>query len=111
MVKEYSIFDSISKHVIKKFNRLKDEWKAATKDSYSSSTRDLCTEPSYQHIIGMGPVAVPLILRELETEVDHWHWALNAITEENPVPAGDEGKLSKMTEAWLKWAEEKGCYK
>ena len=108
---KHSIFNYISKHVVEKFNRLRDRWKADTKDSCSSSTKDLCVEPSYQHIIGMGPVAVPLILRELELENDHWYWALNAITEENPVPAEDRGDLNKMKEAWLKWAKEKGCYK
>ena len=48
---------------------------------------------SYQKIIGMGPAVVPLILSELETEPDHWFWALEAITDENPVSESDAGDV------------------
>ena len=40
----------------------------------------------YQQIVGMGMIAVPLILEELHREPDQWFWALECITEENPVP-------------------------
>lgn len=42
--------------------------------------------PSCQRIIGMGPVVVPLILEELRREPDHWFWALEMLTEDDPVP-------------------------
>ena len=44
-------------------------------------------------IIGMGPAVVPLILSELEKEPDRWFWALEAITDENPVAASDAGDI------------------
>jgi hypothetical protein len=62
--------------------------------------------PAYQQIIGMGVDALPLILRELEREPDHWFWALEAITGENPVPPTDRGRLNEMARAWLRWASE-----
>jgi hypothetical protein len=62
----------------------------------------------YQKIIGMGRDAVPLILGELQREPDQWFWALEAITDENPVPAEAAGKVRLMAEAWLEWGREHG---
>ena len=52
--------------------------------------------PSYQRIIGLGSAVVPLLLRELERQPDHWFWALKAITGADPVPAASRGKLHEM---------------
>ena len=62
----------------------------------------------YQRIIGIGMPAVPLILRELEREPHHWFWALEAITEQNPVPAEALGKTNDMARAWLDWGKRQG---
>jgi hypothetical protein len=62
----------------------------------------------YQRIIGMGAPVVPLILEELRREPDQWFWALEAITGENPVPAGSAGKVREMAAAWLEWGKRHG---
>src|SRR5262249_7967281 len=77
-----------------RFRRLVDEWKEQSR--YLSDSRRMAMLPSYQRIIGMGLPAVPLILEELRGEPDHWFWALEAITEENPVPAQTVGKVRQM---------------
>ena len=64
--------------------------------------------PSYQRIIGLGPSAIPLILRELENEPGHWFWALAALTGENPAAQGTAGNVDAMREAWLQWGRERG---
>lgn len=43
--------------------------------------------------------------RKQQKNPDHWFWALQAITEENPANPKDAGDLRKMSEAWLKWAK------
>jgi len=63
---------------------------------------------SYQNIIGMGPAVVPLILKELEKEPDHWFWALEAITGENPVGENEAGDLEASARAWVQWGKQKG---
>jgi hypothetical protein len=73
-----------------------------------SSVAAMVMHPAYQRIVGLGPAAVPLLLRELEHRPDHWFWALNAITGEDPVAAGDRGNLTRMTEAWLEWGRRHG---
>jgi hypothetical protein len=64
--------------------------------------------PAYQKIIGMGFDAVPFLLRELETNLDMWFWALMAITEEDPVAKESLGDGQAMAKAWLEWAKERG---
>ena len=63
---------------------------------------------SYQRIIGMGMPVVPLILQELARAPDQWFWALEAITEQNPVPAQAAGKVSLMAQAWIEWGKSEG---
>ena len=64
--------------------------------------------PAYQRIIGMGQPVVPLILRDLEQEPEHWFWALQSITGENPVLPEQRGNLEMMAAAWLAWGKADG---
>jgi hypothetical protein len=87
-----------------RFRRLAAEWKERSR--YLSNTAQMAMLKPYQRIIGMGWEAVPLILEELEREPDHWFWALEAITEENPVPAEAAGKVRLMASAWVEWGRK-----
>lgn len=62
----------------------------------------------YQQLIGMGTDALPLILMELQREPDHWFWALEAITGENPVPVDSRGDVDQSTKAWIDWGKTNG---
>jgi hypothetical protein len=73
-----------------------------------SLVQKMVMHPAYQRIIGMGQPVVPLILRELEREPDHWFWALEAITGANPVLPEQRGRLDEMAAAWLAWGRENG---
>jgi hypothetical protein len=63
---------------------------------------------SYQRIIGIGWPAVPLIFEELRREPDLWFWALEATTEENPVPPEAAGVVPQMADAWIEWGKRHG---
>lgn len=89
-----------------RFQRLADEWRKGR--GVSSSISQLVMHPAYQQIIGMGQMAVPLLLRELERVPDQWFWALKAITGEDPIADMDRGNLKKMTQAWLEWGRNRG---
>ena len=88
------------------FDALAKRWREETKVLSSITMKSM--HPAYQRIIGMGPQVLPLILRELDREPDHWFWALTAITGEDPVPPEDAGDIEKMTEAWLRLGRRRG---
>jgi hypothetical protein len=89
-----------------RFRQLAAEWKEQSR--YLSNTAQMAMLKSYQRIIGMGWPAVPLILEELQREPDQWFWALEALTEENPVPAEAQGKVRLMAQAWIDWGKRLG---
>jgi len=93
-------------HVEDKFDKLTRLWKNAR--SATSSSTVIAMDPAYQRIIGMGEPALPLILRELGKELDHWFWALKAISGEDPIPTEHRGKMKQMAADWLQWGREKG---
>ncbi len=84
-----------------RFQELAKTWRRESQ--YTSSVHEMSMHPAYQRIIGMGPVAIPFLLKELQRRPDHWFWALNAITGVDPVPESDRGNLPKMASAWVNW--------
>ena len=89
-----------------RFRRLATDWKE--KSHYLSNTAQMAMLKPYQRIIGMGEAVVPLILEELRREPDHWFWALEAITGENPVPAENAGSVPLTAQAWIEWGKKQG---
>lgn len=89
-----------------KFGRLAKQWKKETAHVSSNSQR--AVHPAYQRIIGMGEAAIPFLLHELDREPDDWFWALNTITEADPVPARARGKMERIARAWITWGRKRG---
>lgn len=99
--------DSITRRSVEEiFLNLMQKWKSETE--FHSSTTNIVLNPAYQQIIGLGVRAVPLILSELEKGPDHWFWALQSITGENPVSPEKIGNIRAMTTSWLDWGHSRG---
>ena len=105
-VRETTMPMVVETNVRERFQQLRNEWK--TQSRYLSNTAQMAMLWPYQRIIGLGSIAVPLILAELRLETDHWFWALEAITGENPVPAEAAGNVRVAADAWLRWGRDKG---
>lgn len=89
-----------------RFRLLSEKWRKER--GVASSITDIVTCQPYQRIIGMGETAVPFILRQMQDEgndPDHWFWALEMITGEDPVPVEAYGDTVRMAQAWFAWAE------
>lgn len=89
------------------FQTLVARWKAE-RDHLVSSVDELISSQNYQAIIGLGEVAVPLILAQLKSEgerPDHWFVALGQLTGASPVPPEDRGRLRRMANAWIAWGK------
>ena len=100
------ILQSRRRLLANRFQQLAAEWRE--KSAFLSSPEQMAMLEPYQRIIGIGTPAIPLILRELAREPDHWFWALRAITGVNPVPPDSRGDVAAMTAAWLVWGKRKG---
>ena len=85
------------------FDRLAAEWKRET--AHLSSTTMIAEHWAYRAIVGMGAIAVPLILRDLAEAPAMWFMALHEITGELPIPEEDRGNIESMRAAWLDWGE------
>ena len=94
---------------VTRFLTLKARWEAET--AVLSSVSEIAMHPAYQQIIGMGTIAIPLILAEMTKKPGHWFWALKSITGEDPVVPEQKGRIKEMTEAWLRWGKKQGYYK
>ena len=89
-----------------RFQTLVDLWRNETR--FNSSITEISMAMAYQQIIGMGPVVIPFILRELANRSGHWFWALHAITGVDPTTPEQRGRLKEMADAWLHWGRERG---
>ena len=87
-----------------RFQRLAAEWRRDV--GPLSSVSKITQHPSYQAIIALGRDVVPLILRELERQPDHWFAALRALTGADPVAPEDRGRMDRMAAAWIHWGRE-----
>ncbi len=92
--------------LVTEFVALKRRWKSETMFVSSSSQRIM--NFAYQRIIGLGPAVIPLLLYEMLRAPDHWHWALAAITGEDPVGDDVAGRPVPVADAWVKWGRERG---
>lgn len=86
------------------FRDLADTWLEETGDSSLLSKK--ITHPTYYKLIGLGPAALPLLLRELQQEPAYWFWALHSITREDPVRPG--ANFEQSVEDWLAWGRARG---
>jgi hypothetical protein len=89
-----------------KFSLLAAQWIKET--SYEPSLTKKSMHPAYQRIIAMGPIAIPLILREMQKRPGHWFWALECLIQDEPNPAFGCGNLADARSAWLEWGGSKG---
>lgn len=83
------------------FNQNVARWKSET--VHWSSIQKMISHPSYLRIIGLGKPAIPLLVRELHGNPDHWFAALEAVTGENPVPP--TANFAQAVAAWVEWWE------
>lgn len=85
------------------FSQLVQQWKEETRFQSGSQ---MLMHPAYQRIIGMGGVAVPLILNEMVNSPGHWFWALFCITGIDA--AKGETNVESATNKWLEWGVRNG---
>lgn len=87
--------------------RLLASWREQT--GFLSSSTARVAHPAYRELIALGPAALPFLFRDMQQTLDgHLSSALVAITGAQPVPPEEGGKIQKVAERWLAWAQENG---
>ena len=81
------------------FEALSSVWHRDT-DRLSSLARKF-DHPSYRAVLARGKEAVPFILREIERQPGHWHYALRTLTGADPVPPG--ATATEACQRWVAW--------
>ena len=89
------------------FRTLVERWHKDTQ--HLSSVRKMIAHPAYARIIRSGSKVLPMLFRELSERPGHWLVALNAITHEDPAPAGST--FGQAVKAWLAWGRDRGYLK
>lgn len=95
-----------SADVSSEFERLAEEWRTET--MFSSSLAEQFDHPAYIRIIELGESVLPLLLKAMRSQPDHWTHALTKITGVDPVPPDAHGRLSLIADAWIRWGKDKG---
>jgi hypothetical protein len=86
------------------FEELVAEWRRETKGA--SFPHQKAMNFAYQEIIGLGPDALPLILKELRTDLADWFWALVAITRKDVAEGVTDP--AEAARRWLEWGRNIG---
>jgi hypothetical protein len=91
-----------------KFENLADEWESETR--HVASSKKIASHPLVREIVKMGRPAVPLILRRMKDRPWFWFHTLKELTrvKVDPVRPSMRGDMQQMTEAWIKWGENRG---
>jgi hypothetical protein len=92
--------------LVRKFRGLVATWKEET--GSKSIVSEKVVHHAYQQIISIGEKAIPLLLRELAVNPDHWFVALRSITGINPVKPEHRGRIKLMAKDWIDWGNKHG---
>ena len=86
------------------FERLAEEW--LEQRPRGVVVAQMIRHPAYQSIIDIGAEAVPWLLERLAQSPDHWFYALNQITDAQPVQPEHQGNINAMAEEWIAWGKQ-----
>ena len=97
------------KNLEKAFRSYADKWYAETRRE--SSLTKITSNINYLKVIELGRPAVPLILKELQSNPAPWFLVLRVLTQNTEIGRGYPGNFEKMAEAWIKWGKERALIK
>ena len=102
------ICKKLEQEQFREFMILKDKW--VEDILFVSSGNEIISNGAYKKIITKGVTVLPWIFRDLAKSSNHWFFALEQITGENPINPNNVGEIEKMKNDWLQWAKSKNIY-
>jgi hypothetical protein len=86
-----------------KFKRLAEQWKLET--GHLSFIRQKIAHVAFLEILVMGERALPLLIKAIQTDPNHWFLALRLIAKTNPVRDG--ASVEEAVIAWTAWWKDR----
>jgi hypothetical protein len=88
----------------KRFDFYNSIWQSET--IFSSSVSEITNNSAYRSIIGLGQEVLPFIFDDLKNNDNHWFYALEALTGQNPIKEKHRGFIPLMKKDWIEWGKE-----
>ncbi|MFZ4378068.1 MAG: hypothetical protein ACOYN9_17060 [Saprospiraceae bacterium] len=98
------IQEMYKKQLSTKFDLYSGIWKTET--MFSSNISEITNNSAYRSIIGLGKDIIPFIIEDLKQSENHWFYALELLTGENPIKSEHRGIINLMKSDWLNWAKK-----
>jgi hypothetical protein len=98
------IQEMYKKQLSTKFDLYRGIWKTET--MFSSNISEITNNSAYRSIIGLGKDIIPFIIEDLKQSENHWFYALELLTGENPIKSEHRGIINLMKSDWLNWAKK-----
>lgn len=98
------IQEMYKKQLSTKFDLYSGIWKTET--MFSSNSSEITNNSAYRSIIGLGKDIIPFIIEDLKQSENHWFYALELLTGENPIKSEHRGIINLMKSDWLNWAKK-----
>jgi len=98
------IQEMYKKQLSTKFDLYSGIWKTET--MFSSNISEITNNSAYRSIIGLGKDIIPFIIEDLKQSENHWFYALELLTGENPIKSEQRGIINLMKSDWLNWAKK-----
>lgn len=87
------------------FENLKSIWLDEIK--LSSNIFITLQHPAHIKIVELGYDVLPLMLKDLKENKNHWFYTLSLISEDNPVKSENLGNMDNMIDDWMEWGASK----
>lgn len=87
------------------FQEYKENWLRQT--DFLSNMLEITNNYYYQQIIALGEDVIPLIIKDLKYEENHWFVALEKILGFTPIKNEHKGIYKLIKSDWLNYLEEK----
>ncbi len=88
------------------FEKYRNQWVSET--IFLSDPSRMFRNDAYRSVIYLGADVMPILISDMQETGNHWFYALEEISGENPIAEANRGNVHLMINDWLDWGIAKG---
>jgi len=100
------VYTSSPSDFLQSFYAVLRRWRSET--AFASDPDKITSNPSYRALVHNARNTTDLIIDQLRVEPSFLVWVLDDAYGERPYADDDIGDITKMTDAWISWADRNG---